>query len=654
MPIELPSPVSAMYYTLQKHTVDGVIRVQGEEHVTGELDRSGALAAICMSRVLPLLFLLQRSVSIKAYGFPDIFPDSLGLESLSPGALSLVTGAGFGRGSGAFRPSSDSSSNDPTITLAFEPNKSFTIKSAEFTLQIAESIKVDVPSSAAAASEAGGALDTRELVPSIAHALQCDDELGTAPANVLISRSMTDTIRVETYDQSHCATQGQSSPNSRHTIVLQDMVLDTPALETRYVDPRTFAEESATQSDAEAAASPELAHILSRPQRLNPESLDEDGEANYLSISNTLEENPNLGRASSAKHESTPAGRSVRDETPDPTEDSPMLRVATPSEERPAGEEMSRKRKRPKTYSSVTRGSTKKSRDKEPVADEDMSVRTEANTRRTSDTPSMSSTIAPTAVKGGSHEMSSKSSGSKKSKRILESSEDSLAKCEGPAPQVVFSNSDIPHRPKFMKFLKKQNVQNVDAVSETTDFVCVGNGELKRTSKLTLAVLLGKNIVTDKWVTDSFNAGRLLDPADYLPKDAHHEDKWQFSLRAAVERGKQGLKIFRNWTLYLTPNFVRDAKVATKELAHMARTAGAKVFPNKLPMLFSTQTQYTLIVGADYDDQEFELSERGWTLYSKEIISLSILRGRLEVDNEDFRIKSRSRSSQASKEKKGR
>ena len=81
--------------------------------------------------------------------------------------------------------------------------------------------------------------------------------------------------------------------------------------------------------------------------------------------------------------------------------------------------------------------------------------------------------------------------------------------------RIVFASSSSAGNSKpFLKFLSRKGVKMVQSVHDCT-VLCVGK-ELKKTSKLILAVILGKDIVTDDWVTDSVNGDDLLSLVPYV------------------------------------------------------------------------------------------------------------------------------------------
>ncbi|KAI9793462.1 MAG: hypothetical protein M1833_000748 [Piccolia ochrophora] len=247
--------------------------------------------------------------------------------------------------------------------------------------------------------------------------------------------------------------------------------------------------------------------------------------------------------------------------------------------------------------------------------------------------------------KTGSSSLSGASSSTRRTKR---SSASPQSPYTGSPPRIVFSNSNIPNKTQLMKFLKKHDAKKVDAVSPTgSNFLCVGRGELKRTSKLTLSVALGKMLVTDDWVTASSRAGHLLDPSPFFPSDPAHEALWQFSLPEAVKRGKAGVKVFHGWTIYITRQLAKDVKAdGLHDLKEMAKAAGAEGVKEGIASLSPREVSHSLVlVASERDRDTLKLEEEGWTVFSREILSLSMLRGRLDVDSDEFRIMAKAEES---------
>lgn len=180
--------------------------------------------------------------------------------------------------------------------------------------------------------------------------------------------------------------------------------------------------------------------------------------------------------------------------------------------------------------------------------------------------------------------------------------------------------------------------------------LCVGK-ELKKTSKFILAVLLGKDIIKDSWVTDSVKGNDLLSVVPYMARDSEKEREWGISLQEAVYRGKQGLKVLQDQTILFTPSAKKAlGKNGFDELKEIMKCAGAKGVSSTLPKKSPEETSTTVVVATHEDTEEVAaLQKLGWRAYVKDIISLSVLRGKLDLESDEFLIKGQKKESRKRK-----
>lgn len=197
--------------------------------------------------------------------------------------------------------------------------------------------------------------------------------------------------------------------------------------------------------------------------------------------------------------------------------------------------------------------------------------------------------------------------------------------------RVLFTSSSVRDSNSFTKFLTKHGVQVVESVEECT-VLCVGR-ELKKTSKLIKAILLGKDLVIDSWVLDSAKKGKLQEIEEYFPHDPEREAKWNFSLMEAIRRGKEHIKVFEGWNIVFTKSAKDEVgKSGLADLNEIATLAGAivsgtvpKKGPDKVPSI--------LVIGTKAD-----IKTSQWQCYTRDIISLSVLRGQLDVESDEFMV----------------
>lgn len=198
---------------------------------------------------------------------------------------------------------------------------------------------------------------------------------------------------------------------------------------------------------------------------------------------------------------------------------------------------------------------------------------------------------------------------------------------------VYASTTTINESTAYGKFLRQQNVKSVKQIKDC-DILCVGKGELKRTSNLILAVLQGKDIVTDDWIVQSAKKDNMLDTVAFIPKDAAREREWGFSLADAIDRGRRGKKPFKGWVINFTPTAKKELGKTWTELKEVCLTAGAEsVEARKVP----EKSEGTIVVAAAAKEADgTALEEGGWKMYSKDIVTFSALRGVLDPESDEF------------------
>lgn len=224
----------------------------------------------------------------------------------------------------------------------------------------------------------------------------------------------------------------------------------------------------------------------------------------------------------------------------------------------------------------------------------------------------------------------------------------------GEPRRVFFSSSTtIDRASKRLTFLERNGVTKVNSVEEC-DILCVAKGELKKTGSLVLAVISGKEVITDDWISTSISKGELLDPRSFLARDPTKEAEWKIDLGEAIERGKRGIKPFLNSSFFFTSAAKKDLGKGFTDLKAIAMHAGAKsvqVSIPKKPSQMGDKSQ-TFIIAAQDDGELPALEEAGWRSFNKDIITLSVLRGTVDAEGNEFLIQPQIESNPASSNKR--
>ncbi|KAF4304101.1 BRCT domain-containing protein [Botryosphaeria dothidea] len=232
----------------------------------------------------------------------------------------------------------------------------------------------------------------------------------------------------------------------------------------------------------------------------------------------------------------------------------------------------------------------------------------------------------------------------------------------GKSPRVAFSNTSMSENVNTSKFLKKQGVQTADKVTEKgCDIVCIGlsNGTYVKSAKLLLGLAFGKPIVSYDWVVKSREAGRLLEVSYFPP--LHAPDEWLWG--GNEEDVNQALTVdrstlFKGNVFFVTPALKKEYAGGYADLERIIKAAGAKVVSKSARDY--KHTDDTIILASENSDLEgmalmgADKDEDGYQLYTKDLVSMSVIRGALDLDSEEFKIKQSSSQSKRERAVSGR
>lgn len=213
------------------------------------------------------------------------------------------------------------------------------------------------------------------------------------------------------------------------------------------------------------------------------------------------------------------------------------------------------------------------------------------------------------------------------------------------------STTNVGESTVYTRFLRQHNIKPVKSITNC-DILCTGNGELKRTSNLILAVLMGKQVVTEEWVIQSAKKHEILDPTEFIPESDAREREWGTTLSAAIERGREGLKPLEGWTINFTPSLKKELGNSWTELKGLCLAAGATVHA-VIPHTPPSGAASTVVVATSHEPDLSTLEERGWKkVFTKDIITYSVLRGIIDTESDEFIMKPTKKGNTGGKRKK--
>jgi hypothetical protein len=158
--------------------------------------------------------------------------------------------------------------------------------------------------------------------------------------------------------------------------------------------------------------------------------------------------------------------------------------------------------------------------------------------------------------------------------------------------------------------------------------------------KLLLCVALGVPIVSDEWLLDSAKDGRFLDLEAFRPHFPAQERDWNFSFEDIWKKPKK--EVFQGYSIYFTPA-LRAVYKPFSEVDELCKAAGARRALTKLGKEIKDKdiADNTILLALNGDDDEdaATILSNGYTCYTRELLTLSILRGELNLESEEFKIK---------------
>lgn len=209
-------------------------------------------------------------------------------------------------------------------------------------------------------------------------------------------------------------------------------------------------------------------------------------------------------------------------------------------------------------------------------------------------------------------------------------------------PKVYFaSNTTVDGKKTILKTFQELGGVKVTNINEANIF-CVKDNELVKSSSLLQAILHGMHIVNEEWLIGTHQARAFVDPAQFVPSDPDHELEWSFEISSAVKRGRDGFpRLLEGITVWLTVRLKQSlSNKIIRDLSNVASGLGAADIKHGIPKTRVQRERMTdLVIGIEQDPQATEVGHLGHKLYEKEILTMAVLRGVLELESTDFMVK---------------
>ena len=200
-------------------------------------------------------------------------------------------------------------------------------------------------------------------------------------------------------------------------------------------------------------------------------------------------------------------------------------------------------------------------------------------------------------------------------------------------PRVLFSNSSVKERPQMMKALSTLIGSVANSHSpDKFDLLVVGTSQLKKTSKLLIAVAAGKPVVTDEWARTCINEGQLVPLEKYYPRTPKEwlYDPSDYGSRAHLFKGKM---------IHVTPSLKKSwGSEGYRDIETLANTMGCAGIVSKSTRGLEGQKE-TIFLGLEKEDGDCAaLLDKGQECYTRDLLPFAALRNQSGLFKDEFRL----------------
>lgn len=201
--------------------------------------------------------------------------------------------------------------------------------------------------------------------------------------------------------------------------------------------------------------------------------------------------------------------------------------------------------------------------------------------------------------------------------------------------RILFTQDKVSFQATMVKFLKAKGCKISDGTKDEYELVVVGKSAVKKTIKLLRAIALGKTIVSEEWVRESYKSKKLLPLRNFYLADRVREYEW-----ACTFNSHQGCtEMLLGKTVYVTPSLKDElGKDGFREMVSLARLVGAKQTISTPKAAGKAKRKDTIILASEQKDFDDDMADL--RCYNRNLLPLSILRGKLDLDSDEFVAKS--------------
>lgn len=195
------------------------------------------------------------------------------------------------------------------------------------------------------------------------------------------------------------------------------------------------------------------------------------------------------------------------------------------------------------------------------------------------------------------------------------------------------------------KIVDKPTSKNFDLL------VVAADTPLVKTFKLLYAVALSKPLVTAEWILDMGKEGKRLPYHTYYPHTNNVPKEWGVDAVDSADRRN----ILKDHVVYISPALKSEyGRGAYSDIDKLCKAMGAKQVVSTPFDELDEDTDAVMIGIANNDPDITNLLATGSTCYTKDFLTMSLLRGACDFTSVEFQIKKQDKKKGAPKKTKGK
>ncbi|KAK1233156.1 regulator of Ty1 Transposition [Marasmius sp. AFHP31] len=163
---------------------------------------------------------------------------------------------------------------------------------------------------------------------------------------------------------------------------------------------------------------------------------------------------------------------------------------------------------------------------------------------------------------------------------------------------------------------------------------------LVRTEKFLCAVAAGAHIVSEKWATDCASAKKILPEEKYILRDPDGEAKYNMNLKESLRRARKGReennRLLERHVFYVTHHVQAEIKLLKNVITACGGTLASQT---PTPRILDTNPELRHVISCPEDAKIWRpIAQKGYKIYTQELILTGVLRQEIEWDNEQWMV----------------